>query len=127
MSDVSKLLFKSIKARIKERAGDIIDWAIGMLGFFPQVALADKYSDQLRAFAIWSSNFLEELIPDDIDPTKKMGPIRLAGFDDLLEQFIEADAAMKAESNRAGLKGLAHVILETYLAAEKVRRGEVKQ
>lgn len=103
----------------KAKIGNLLDWALGVLGFFPQVTMLDKYGDKLRAFTVIVAEFLEELIEDDTDT--KLGSIRLAAFDDLLKRMIEADKQLKAEPDQEGLRGLAHWILETYIAGQKAK------
>lgn len=103
----------------KAKIGSMLDWALGVLGFFPQVSMLNQYGDKLRAFTIVVAEFLEDLIEDGTDT--KLGGIRLAAFDQLLQQMIEADKQLKAEANQVGLKGLAHWILETYIAGQKAK------
>ena len=103
----------------KMRLGALLDWALGVLSFFPQITMLDKYGDQLRAFVIVVSEYLETLIEDDTNT--KLGSIRLAAFDDLLERLIETDKQLKAEPDRDGVRGLAHWILETYIAGQKAK------
>ena len=74
----------------KTNIAPLIDWALSLLGFFPQVAMIDAYGEQLRAFVVVVAEFLEELIVDDTDT--KLGGVRLAAFDTLLQQMIDADA-----------------------------------
>jgi hypothetical protein len=103
----------------KQNIGPLIDWALSLLGFFPQVAMIDQYGEQLRAFVVVVAEFLEELIMDDTEV--KLGAVRLAAFDQLLQQMINADTKLKAEPNQDGLKGVAHWILETYIAGQKAK------
>ena len=103
----------------KLRIGSLLDWAMGLLSAFPQLVMLNKYGDQLRAFVIVVSEFLETMIEDGTQT--KLGSVRLAAFDELLKQMIEADKTLKAEPNQDGLKGLAHWILETYIAGQKAK------
>lgn len=103
----------------KAKLGSLLNWALGILGFFPQATMLDKYGDKLRAFTVLVAEFLEELIVDGTD--KKLGSIRLAAFDELLQRMIAADKQLKEEPDQDGLKGLAHWILETYIAGQKAK------
>lgn len=103
----------------KMRLGALLDWALGVLSFFPQLSMLNKYGDQLRAFAIVVSEFLETLIEDDTNT--KLGGVRLAAFDEMLQRLIEADKQLKSEPDQDGLRGLAHWILETYIAGQKAK------
>jgi hypothetical protein len=103
----------------KNKLGAVLDWALSLLGFFPQVAMLDRYGDKLRAFVVVVAEFLEEAIEDNTET--KLGKVRLAAFDQLLEQMIQADKDLKAEPDKVGLKGLAHWILETYIAGQKAK------
>ena len=49
------------------------------------------------------AEFLEELIVDDTEV--KLGAVRLAAFDDLLQQMIDADTKLKAEPNQGRSEG----------------------
>ena len=121
MSEVQHIIFAGLIGRLKTKVGPLLDKALIVLGFFPQLTLMDKYADILHSFAVYAAELLEEIIPDETGSDVKLGPVRLARFDDLLEIAIRTNEQLSKEQDQEGIRDLAHWLLETYIAVQKAK------
>jgi hypothetical protein len=76
-----------------------------------------KYAAALRPFVVQTARELEALIPDN-----GLGSVKLMAFDEALKVFVAAsDKFSGVDASQGGaVWTLAHWLLESFLAAEKV-------